>query len=59
MDMKKLAMVAIVLTLTFAVGLESVNVAEGAGFSKEFIKNSDRAQSSGGDLEVVTQQVKP
>ena len=46
MDMKKLAMVAVVLTLIFAVGLVSVNVAEGAGSSRGFIKNE--AQSSGG-----------
>lgn len=40
--MKELAIVAIVLTLTFAVGLVSVNVAEAAGSGIVFIKNSDR-----------------
>ena len=44
--MKKLAMLAVVLTLTLAVGLVSVNVEDVS--AKVFIKNNDRAQQQGG-----------
>jgi hypothetical protein len=46
MDMKKLTLVAIVLTSIFAVGLVSVNVAEGYLFGKGLVKSTDRATGS-------------
>jgi hypothetical protein len=56
MDMKKLAMLAVVLTLTFAVGLVSVNVEDVS--AKVFIKNNDRAQQQGAADLAVTQRIR-
>ena len=44
--MKKLAMLALLMTLTFAVGLVSVNVEDVS--AKVFGNNFDRAAQSGG-----------
>jgi hypothetical protein len=48
MDLKKLGVLAIVLTLTLAIGLVSVNFAEAAGSSKGSLRNNYGAQLSGG-----------